>query len=411
MMNPRIFRKASAATLTALIALGGCAASEPSPPGTAPSSRPAAQPYTDSRLAEGGTNPIDAQADAYAKRIAAALAQQQNDGKQAVTPSAPKSGDGTIDWVDEPHLRSANPPKSSQPSANGATQANAANAPHKDETTTQAAPEHKIEQQATANPSHRTVSVDEAARHDLSRQDLLRLLHDRIRESNDPGLTKALSFAGLALADPDMQLRDSDIASLTPSQQQLVKEFHALLSALGRQITAGENVDRPNVMQRVNAIVGEQPMSIRAVKLCERVRGFGVYEELQSLSLLAGRDHPMVIYVEIDQFKTVQSTGDKPTHQVKLSQEVVLYNESDGLAVWQLPAEQIVDESRNRRRDFYVVQPTRLPARLTVGKYILKVRVRDLLGGTRDEMSVQINVVADPALVRPPVKAGAGNGS
>ena len=149
-------------------------------------------------------------------------------------------------------------------------------------------------------------------------------------------------------------------------------------------------------------------MSIRAVKLCERVRGFGVYEELQSTSLLAGRDHPMVLYVEIDQFKTVQSQGDTPVHQVKLSQEVVLYNESDGLAVWQLPAEQIVDESRNRRRDFYIVQPTRLPARLTVGKYILKVRVRDLHGGTRDEMSVPISIVADPALVRPPVNRGTG---
>ena len=238
---------------------------------------------------------------------------------------------------------------------------------------------------------------------DLDRETLARLLRQRIADSGDGDVNAALSYAALALADPSFKLDPAELGKMKPSQRELAKQFHELFSALGQQVALGQAVDRGALTEKINAIIGEQPVSLRTVKLCERVRGFGVFEELATDTFLAGREHPMVIYVEVDHFKSVRGeTGN--SHQVKLSQELVLYNESDGLAVWQQPEEQIVDESRNKRRDFFIVQPTRLPSRLGVGKYVLKVRVRDLQGGTRDEVSVPINIVADPSLVRPTEK-------
>ena len=60
---------------------------------------------------------------------------------------------------------------------------------------------------------------------------------------------------------------------------------------------------------------------------------------------------------------------------------------------------QIVDRSRNRRRDFFEVQLIKLPPQLSVGKYWLKVRVTDLHGNYIDETSLPIKIVADQALV------------
>jgi hypothetical protein len=75
---------------------------------------------------------------------------------------------------------------------------------------------------------------------------------------------------------------------------------------------------------------------------------------------------------------------------------VVLYtDDAHGLAVWRQPQVQIVDQSRNRRRDFFVVQVIRLPGRLNVGKYRLKVTVDDVHSNTRAEMSLPIQIVAE----------------
>ena len=67
--------------------------------------------------------------------------------------------------------------------------------------------------------------------------------------------------------------------------------------------------------------------------------------------------------------------------------------------MWKQPATQIVDESRNKRRDFFVVQLIRLPARLGVGKYRLKVRINDLHGGSIDETTLPIQLVADKTIL------------
>jgi hypothetical protein len=151
----------------------------------------------------------------------------------------------------------------------------------------------------------------------------------------------------------------------------------------------GDGASRP--------VPGAEPIGIRTVQLCKRVRGYGVYDPLDGRALLAGRENKMVVYVEVDHFKTVKNSQGQ--FEVKLGQSMSLYNEADGLEVWRKPEVEITDESRNARRDFFVVQLIALPANLSVGKYLLKIRIADRHAGCLDEMSVPVRVVADDALV------------
>jgi len=384
-------------TLTLFIAATvGCAGGTPSPAPAEPvRSTPAApsKEVTPSRLASGDKG-IDADAEAYAQRLTQAIeaSKAAGAGGKEPTPVKPQAAPGTVEWVDEQYLKSAEAPKAAKVEPVKPVEKPVV------EPVTPVAPTLTKPVSESAKPQAAVVTTADAGR-----EALLKLIQERVKDSHDPAASKALSIAGLALVDPTFKLDEKELAQLPPTQRELVKQFHALFASLGQQVTGGEAIDRSMLADRLNAIIGEQPLAIRVAKLCDRVRGFGVYEEMASDTFLAGREHPLVIYVELDHFKSVKSGA---THQVKLSQELILFNESDGLAVWRQPEEQIVGEGRNQRRDFYVVQPTRLPARLGVGKYVLKVRVRDLQGGTRDEVSVPINVVADPALVKPEVKRG-----
>ena len=83
---------------------------------------------------------------------------------------------------------------------------------------------------------------------------------------------------------------------------------------------------------------------------------------------------------------------------MQLTQEVTIFTEHDGLIAWRQAAAEIVDESRNQRRDFFVVQLVKLPARLTVGKYLLKVRIRDVNGQTLDEQTLPLQLVAEQSM-------------
>ena len=104
-----------------------------------------------------------------------------------------------------------------------------------------------------------------------------------------------------------------------------------------------------------------------------------------------------IVYVEVEDFVAAPTDDDK--REVRLTQELILYKESDGLAVWRHEPTQIVDVSRNRRRDFYVVQMIALPARLGEGRYRLKVRLTDQHGDSIDETTLSVQVVADAGLI------------
>lgn len=238
----------------------------------------------------------------------------------------------------------------------------------------------------------------------MTRDQLLKQLLAHARSGVDPAMNKALSAVAVSLLSDNPQLDPAALADLDPQRRELVTQYHQLLVTLDAQLRAGKPIrDRAAVDKALAGLTADSTVAIRTVKLCRRVQSFGVYEPLPNTSLLAGREQPAVVYVELDHFRTTMVEGNK--HQVRIAQELELFHDADGLIVWRQPRVEISDESLNRRRDFFVVQMIRLPSRLNVGKYRLKVRVTDLANGSTDESTLPIQIVADARLVTEPAPA------
>jgi len=148
-----------------------------------------------------------------------------------------------------------------------------------------------------------------------------------------------------------------------------------------------------------------KPMHIRLATLARRVDGFGRYVPFESSSFVAGRPQRLIVYTEIDNFshrpfrQSDLSSASAPTYgsawSVEVSQQLKLYR--DGAYVWGKPEQSIIETSRNRRRDFYLVHQIELPPTLTVGPYELKIIMRDKTSGEIDEAIIPFTYVADRA--------------
>jgi hypothetical protein len=210
-----------------------------------------------------------------------------------------------------------------------------------------------------------------------------------------------IARAALSLTDPRQELTEADLAALSAEDRRVVLAWQRTFSQLGLTLAAGDTDGRAALRDAAEELAGQveswQKLKIRNVRLCTRVDGYGNYQTFGSHTFLAGRAQPMIVYAELDNFATETQTNGK--HVVKLTQEVILFNESDGLPVWRQRPVPIKDESFNRRRDFFIVQIITLSDRLTVGKYLLKVSVTDEIGKAVDEVTLPVQIVADPNLV------------
>lgn len=250
----------------------------------------------------------------------------------------------------------------------------------------------------------------------MSREDLLAELTAQVRSSDDPALARAVTAAALSLAQPDHQLDPAVLEPLKPMQRDAVQRLHTMFLSIqqhaaeqgaepttsrvqagGPTTMGGGGFDRKILDEALADAFGEMPVTIVHADLCRSVAGFGVYEPLASHNFLAGRANRAIVYVEVENFAAAKLDDNR--REVRLSQELILYKEDDGLAVWRHEPTQITDVSRNRRRDFYVVQMITLPARLSAGKYRLKVRITDQHGDSVDEMTMRVQVVADAQLL------------
>lgn len=250
----------------------------------------------------------------------------------------------------------------------------------------------------------------------MTREALLAELSAQVRASDDPVLAQAVTAAALSLAQPDHQLDPAVLEPLKPMQRDAVERLHTLFLGIrqraveqgaasptsrvqvgGPTTTGGGGFDRKTLDEALADAFGEMPVTIVYADLCRSVSGYGVHEPLDTHNFLTGQANRAIVYVEVEDFAAAKLDNDR--REVRLTQELILYKEDDGLAVWRHEPTQIIDVSRNRRRDFYVVQMITLPARLSAGKYRLKVRITDQHGDSVDETTLKIHVVADARLL------------
>ncbi len=345
----------------------------------------------DARFYDPGNPHADASgyvdASAYAAEVDAALERSAQPGSpaqphaHAQAPNAPANPDRQIVWLDtEANPADVDPPETDQPTepvispfVDAADEAN----------------------QAAGLPDLAADPV--AAPASSGRDRAWAQLVAALQQEDAPALHRALAAAAVSAADPQRRLDEAFLADLGPRQRQAVERYHRMVLDVYDQIANGsERLDGRTLAEHIDAVVGPLPIQISTIELCKRVRGFGVYDAFDASRFLAGRDHKMIVYVEVDHFVPVEtSTGE---FEVKLTQEVELYDK-DGLMVWRHDPVNIVDRSRNQRRDFFTVQMIALPARLTVGTFHLKVRLADEHGQTRTERTLDLDIVADQSLV------------
>ena len=256
-----------------------------------------------------------------------------------------------------------------------------------------------------------------ASRRDELVQVTARTLRAWADAGGDPTIA-ASQFAALA-AFPDARPAPLPAAWLNSDQQKSADALAGLMRDIAAQgprgldsatvgallsQRAGELGSTPAPPQSAAVVqTGPVPttsvLTVPTVALCRKVESFGVYEPVGSTTVQVGRAHTMIVYTEVEGFKQRATSSDErgPGFSSELSQTVMLYHDADGLLAWTRPEVTVRDATRRQRRDYYLVQRLELPPTLTIGKYNLKILVRDKLTGAEAEMTVPINVVASTA--------------
>jgi hypothetical protein len=147
------------------------------------------------------------------------------------------------------------------------------------------------------------------------------------------------------------------------------------------------------LLEMADRLRSEAQLSIPTVAFCSKVSRFGVYDPMLSSRFPAGRNNDLIVYCEVANFNSVQ--GSDRIWRTRLKQDMVLYTDT-GLAVWpEKPnAATILDESRDRRHDFFIPTRVRLPSSLASGKYVLKITLTDEESNRIVEASSPLDIVS-----------------
>lgn len=251
-----------------------------------------------------------------------------------------------------------------------------------------------------------TVIVDKP----LSRAELAFRLAERIRVEPWSPLRQSVAMVGLELIEPGAggpQL--ADLARRLPGEQAAaVDGLRRLMSDVRSSESAMANPEQ--LSQALTSAAGQLSpalqrtgMELGAVELCSRVESFGRFVPFQANRFLAGKAAAMIVYTEVRGFSQREERGSDGSarYAVELSQELELFFDADGSRQWRQSEQSVKDSARSARSDYYLVQRIDLPANLSVGRYVLKVIVRDRgSGGAVAERTIPLEIVADPKSTR-----------
>jgi len=235
---------------------------------------------------------------------------------------------------------------------------------------------------------------------------LTELLRERMNGADEP-FADALALVAATASSPAAMPVDPTSDSggrLSPDEVRTLRAVRDLLTRLGDS-KGGDASDAARVMREVADDL-EMGMGVRIARaeLCRRVDGFGSFQPFPRNDFMAGQTNRVIVYAEVDRFahraraETSDGGSAGDTLAVELSQELLVVHRADGRLAWRRPPERILETSRNMRRDFFLVSEVELPRTLTVGSYLLKVRIKDEVAGSVDEVSIPLGIVADPAL-------------
>ncbi|MHC4210754.1 MAG: hypothetical protein ACYSWT_13695 [Planctomycetota bacterium] len=247
--------------------------------------------------------------------------------------------------------------------------------------------------------------VPESSERDRLRNQIVELSSELYRRAaySDMPLRELLLIAATTLVTPDRALATDALPGVTDREREILGHWQAFCARVGPKLA--ETGDPEVLVAEIDALhrqLARQPQLVVAqASLCTRVGGFGDYDEFPRNSegryaFLAHNGQQAVVYVEIEDFSS--EPNEQGQWVTQLSQQLVVISERDGIPVWREDWQAGVDLSRKRREDFFIVQVVTLPERLSVGRYNLKIRIRDDRSGAEAETAIDFEMVADPRM-------------
>lgn len=224
-------------------------------------------------------------------------------------------------------------------------------------------------------------------------------LYMRASDADQP-LRELIMISATSMVDPSRQLANIDaLPGLTDHERDLLGAFQSFFLELGHTLDGSEEANAAIVaaLEALQTDIVKAPtLAIPAAALCTSVEGFGKYEPFSENRFLAHSNQQLVVYVEIDDFTCTQNPAGQWV--TELGQQLVIYSDRDGIPVWREDWLPVVDMATKPRQDFYTTQLVTLPDALSVGKYQLKIRLRDEHSSAEAEQSIEFEMVADPKL-------------
>ena len=143
-------------------------------------------------------------------------------------------------------------------------------------------------------------------------------MNEFVQQSDEPILVKALAAATLLAAEAGRTLDPDLLEPLTEKERQLVQRYHQLVVKLRQELATGSaNPDADELTAALNNLLGSRPIQIRRFELCKNVAGFGVFDTIDHDALLVGRDHKMIVYIELEHCLALKNSDDR--FEVKLA--------------------------------------------------------------------------------------------
>ena len=228
--------------------------------------------------------------------------------------------------------------------------------------------------------------------------DLSRELYASGSYSSTP-LRELLMIAAMSMIDPQRAIDPQSVPDLTEKERELLAKLQEFFASLGRSLENNSDTEAAiveAVAKLREALVNQPALRLPAAVLCTRVGGFGDYTPFEKYVFLAQSQQKAILYLEIADF--ISELNGKGEHVTQIAQQLTIYSDSDGIPVWKEDWQTAVDVTKVKRQDFFTVQVITLPKALSVGKFHLKVRVRDEKSQAEAETSIPFEMVADPRM-------------
>ncbi|MCA9310495.1 MAG: hypothetical protein KDA21_04765 [Phycisphaerales bacterium] len=250
--------------------------------------------------------------------------------------------------------------------------------------------------------------------------ELAGVLRARIASSEDVPLDLLMRLAALDAIEPGIfntyypEAAGRGIAGLlTEEELAFLVGWRDLLESVRTTADSGSASGVRELIELVGRAaedLGElTDLRIRRAMLCKRVETIGRYDELDrygdTYKLLAGepRGHRAIVYVEPLHFTNKEaSRKGQAGYSVEIEQDLLLYrlDEDADMLAWQLLDQNVSEFSTVRRHDFFLTCVISLPPTLSVGKYRLKVVLRDRHTGAVAEETISLEMVGNAAALQ-----------